>query len=351
MLKVVLSAGELLIVGLESSPLDSESIELLDEVRPLGVILFARNMPDRDTLERLVADLLERDPGGIVAVDHEGGRVDRLPAGFTKFPPALHMARCGDPGLLREVGLAQARELRAVGFNVNFAPCLDIHTNPDNPIIGDRAFGSTPEEVSHHAIPYMQGLAEGGMISCGKHFPGHGDTDLDSHHDLPFVRHDKGRLMDVEMRPFAQAINQGVPMIMSAHVVYPALDEELPASLSPKVIKEHLRARLKFGGVIVSDDLEMSAVSARYTMEDTAAMAVNAGSDVLLVCKTPALIREAHGGLSRRIQEGELDAGQLAGAAKRIKKLKGRIRKNCRIPTESDVIGCEEHNRLLTSVS
>jgi len=340
------AAGDFLVVGLEGTALDGAAHELLDEVRPLGVILFARNMPDRHSLEGLVAELRERKAAGIVAIDHEGGRVDRLPAGFTRFPPALTIARKGDPGLVREVARAQARELRAVGFNVNFAPVLDIHTNPANPIIGDRAFGSTPEEVIHHALPYLQGMTEEGMLGCGKHFPGHGDTRSDSHLELPRVSLDAARLRAVEMLPFAKAINAGVPMLMSAHVLYEALDRERPASLSPTILVGILREELGFGGVIVSDDLEMKAIADRYDLGEAAVLAVEAGSDVVLVCKSPERIRDAHAALSAALASGRLAAVRTHASAERRTHLLARASKLARLPVDPRSVGCTEHARL-----
>jgi len=256
------------------------------------------------------------------------------------------MARRGDPGLLREVARYQARELRAAGFHVNFAPVLDIHTNPDNPVIGDRAFGTTPEEVIHNALPYLQGMTEGGIVGCGKHFPGHGDTRSDSHLELPYVDHDSDRLSQVEMRPFARAIAQGIPMIMSAHVVYRALDPELPASLSAKVIDGWLRRALGFGGVVVSDDLEMRAIADRYSIGEAAVQAVLAGSDVVLVCKTAALVYEAREALATAIAEGRIGRATLAAAERRRRKLVQRVAKLGKIVAERDAIGAQEHASL-----
>jgi len=320
--------------------------EFLSEIDPFGVILFARNMPDCQSLLALTAAVAATVPAALLCIDHEGGRVDRLPRPFTHFPPVLQMARRGDPGLLREVARYQARELRAAGFHVNFAPVLDIHTNPDNPVIGDRAFGTTPEEVIHNALPYLQGMTEGGIVGCGKHFPGHGDTRSDSHLELPYVDHDSDRLSQVEMRPFARAIAQGIPMIMSAHVVYRALDPELPASLSAKVIDGWLRRALGFGGVVVSDDLEMRAIADRYSIGEAAVQAVLAGSDVVLVCKTAALVYEAREALATAIAEGRIGRATLAAAERRRRKLVQRVAKLGKIVAERDAIGAQEHASL-----
>jgi beta-N-acetylhexosaminidase len=243
-------AGRYLIVGIDPEGTGdlAPCLALLDEVRPLGVVLFTRNLPSLEATLALTAALAEHSPGLLLAIDHEGGRVHRLPEPFTKFPPMLTLARSGDPGLLREVARAQADELRAAGFHVNFAPVLDVHTNPVNPIIGDRAFGTTPEEVTHHALPYLQGLTEGGIIGCGKHFPGHGDTSVDSHLELPRVDHNLDRLRSLEFVPFARAIAQGVAMIMTAHILCPALDANVPASLSRGPLGHRRRRRARRAG-------------------------------------------------------------------------------------------------------
>ncbi len=341
-------ASRFLVVGVDEEGTGEIDpiLEFLDEVTPLGVILFRRNIPGADALLRLTTAISERHPGIILCIDHEGGRVDRLPRPFTHFPPALAMTRFADPGLLRAVARSQAAELRAAGFHVNFAPVLDIHTNPANPVIGDRAFGTTPEEVIHNALPYLQGMTEAGIAGCGKHFPGHGDTRSDSHLELPRDERPLERLQSVEMKPFARAIAQGVPMIMSAHVVYPNLDPELPASLSPAIIGGWLRERLGFEGVVVSDDLEMRAIVDHYPAGEAAVAAVTAGSDIVLVCKQAALVRGVRHALGRAIQEGRLPARLLAASERRRAKLIERIAKLARKPVDSAAIGAQEHARL-----
>jgi beta-N-acetylhexosaminidase len=338
----------MLIIGVDEDATGdvAATLELISEIRPLGVILFARNTGDCVRLLALTAAMLEHDPELLLCIDHEGGRVDRLPQPFTHFAPALEMARQGDPGLLREVGRCQALELRAAGFHINFSPVLDIHTNPDNPIIGDRAFGTTPEQVIHNSLPYLQGLTEGGIVGCGKHFPGHGDTRSDSHLELPRVAQSSERLHSVEMRPFVRAIAQGIPMIMTAHVVYEDLDADLPASLSPTVVQGWLRGRLGFRGVVVSDDLEMRAVADHYAVGEAAVTAMRAGSDIVLVCKTAALVREARDELARAIDGGRIGRATLAESERRRKKLIQRVRKLTSTPVDTALIGAQAHTEL-----
>jgi len=342
------AASRYLIVGLPGSETCEigEILDFVGEISPLGVILFARNMADADSLLELNSALHRHFPELLIAIDHEGGRVDRLPEPFTHFPPALKLARHGEPGLMREVARCQATELRAAGFHINFAPVLDVHTNPANPIIGERAFGTTPEEVVHYALPYAQGLAEGGIAACGKHFPGHGDTHCDSHLELPRLDHSLERLASLEMLPFARAIAQGLPMIMTAHILCDNIDAELPASLSEAAIGAWLRQRLGYRGVVVSDDLEMKAVSEGWGVAEAGVLAVKAGSDILLVCNTSKAVRQAHGALSQAIAEGRVGAATLADAEMRRKQLLRRIAKLSRVVANSSDIGAQAHREL-----
>ncbi|RMF23497.1 MAG: beta-N-acetylhexosaminidase [Deltaproteobacteria bacterium] len=342
-------AGGFLIAGIAADrrPADRELLDFIEEISPFGVILFSRNLPDHEGVLALTGALRRRFPDLALAIDHEGGRVHRLPPPFTRFPPALSMARHGDPGLVREAARAQARELRAAGFDINFAPVLDIHTNPDNPIIGNRAFGTTPEEVIHNALPYLQGLSEGGVLGCAKHFPGHGDTAADSHLELPRVGHDRDRLLSVEMAPFARAIEQGVAMIMTAHVLYDALDGERPASLSKAVVGDILRGRLGYRGVVVSDDLDMKAITAERSVGEAAVEAIDAGSDLVLVCQSEQSVTEARGAIAEAIAEGRLPRATVEAAARRRAKLASRIRKLRRAaPPDPSVIGTAVHRDL-----
>jgi beta-N-acetylhexosaminidase len=342
-------AGRYLIIGLdpEGSGEIAPSLALVDEIRPFGVILFARNMPSIEHLLRLNHALLDHTPNLLLSIDHEGGRVHRLPPPFTRFPPALRMAHSGDPGFVREVAHAQAVELRAAGFHINFAPVLDVHTNPANPVIGDRAFGTTPEEVIHHALPYLQGLAEGGIIGCGKHFPGHGDTALDSHLALPLIEHDVARLQSLELVPFARAVAHSVPMIMTAHVLCPALDPELPASLSRAAVTGLLRERMHYRGIVVSDDLEMKAVADHWGIGESAVRALEAGSDLVLVCKTPDFVREAHAAIANALALGQIPAAEQIESDRRRAKLESRARRGTAEREDPlEVVGSEPHREI-----
>jgi beta-N-acetylhexosaminidase len=339
-------AGQFLVCGLGGTGHNQQTLKFVDEIAPYGVILFGRNMPDRDSLLAMTKALATRAPDCLICLDHEGGRVHRLPEPFTHFPPMFNAVRNGDPGAIREVGRCQGRELRAAGIHINFAPVFDVHTNPDNPVIGDRALGSTPEEVVHNALPYLQGLAEGGVVGCAKHFPGHGDTITDSHFDLPRVDHDAQRLRSLEMAPFLRAISQGVPIVMTAHVMYPALDPKWPASLSPTIIDGLLRGQLGFEGVVASDDMEMKAISDRYSVGEASILAVEAGSDLVLVCNTSELVREAHRALTGAIDSGRISDGTIRKSERRREKLTKRVRKLAPLAASDQAIGAPEHREL-----
>ncbi|HTM20892.1 MAG TPA: beta-N-acetylhexosaminidase, partial [Kofleriaceae bacterium] len=246
---------------------------------------------DVDALAALVGDLHAAAPDGdrlLVAVDQEGGRVQRIRYPATLWPAMLSLDRFGDgeaEALARRVGAAMGTELAALGFDIDFAPVLDVHTNPANPIIGDRAFATTAERAAARALAFAAGLADAGVLACGKHYPGHGDTHTDSHLELPRLDHDLDRLRRVELLPFARAAAAGLPMIMTAHVLFSAIDRDLPATLSRAVITDLLRGQLGYRGVVVSDDLDMRAIADHMGAGPAAVAAIRAGCDVLLVCK------------------------------------------------------------------
>src|SRR5437667_12590248 len=314
------TAAQLFMVGLPGPALDRETREFLAERCPGGVILFKRNIRSAEQLRRLVADIHATGAGvpPLVALDHEGGRVDRLPhPPFTPFPPMALLGEKGDTGLAAAVGRAMGRELRAVGIDLDFAPVLDVWSNPRNRVIGDRAFGTTPRAVARLGGALARGLARAGVLACGKHFPGHGASVGDSHFVLPRVRRPRRALAAVELAPFARAIRAGIPALMTAHVLYPAFDPRRPATLSPAICRDLLRRRLGFGGVLFSDDLEMNAVAARSTPARSAVAALGAGCDALLVCQSLDAARAAMRGVEEAVAEGALAGEDVANALAR----------------------------------
>lgn len=331
-----------------------------------AVVVFKRNLVvktlpgpvpqevvDLAALVALNHQLHQASPAGLpllVCVDQEGGVVQRVRAPATVWPPMLSLEQHAPPEdvvLAEQVGLALGRELTAMGFDLDFAPVLDVHTNDANPIIGDRALGRDAASVSRRALALARGLEKAGIIPCGKHYPGHGDTVTDSHLELPRVEHGRERLDAVELAPFAAAAAAGMPVIMTAHVVFPALDGERPATLSPVVVGELLRGRLGYEGVIVSDDLDMRAIADHGGVGEAAVAAVRAGCDALLLCKDEAHQAEARAALVAAGADAEF-RGRLADAARRVRELKARhARRRASEPAPAlDVVGAQEHRRL-----
>src|SRR5262245_54720728 len=251
-------AGQLLSVGFEGTAASDDLRARIAASEVGGVMLFRPNIANPVQVAGLVAELRSASPGAsplLVSIDQEGGSVQRLPAPATEWPPMLSVGTGGDVARTTAVGRALGEELAAVGVGWNFAPVLDVHTNPANPVIGNRSFGTSPEAASRQALAFWRGLRDAGLVGCGKHYPGHGDTMTDSHHELPVVPHDIERLRRVELAPFASAARAGVEAFMTAHVLYPALDPARPATLSRRIATEVLRGELGFRGVLVSDYL------------------------------------------------------------------------------------------------
>jgi beta-N-acetylhexosaminidase len=309
-------AGQLLLAGFHGTSLPVELRALAREFDLGGVILFARNVESPAQVAELAfeARALGVERPAWVAVDQEGGRVARLKRPFTEWPPMNTLGRSGDEGLAGRFATALARELRAVGITLDFAPVLDVLTNPANPAIGDRALAGEAGDVARLGRAIIEAMQQEGLAACGKHFPGHGDTRVDSHADLPVVEHPPDRLQRVEWVPFRGAIEAGVAGIMTAHVLVPALDETRPGTLSRHVVATRLRGELGYDGLVFTDDLDMRAISARWAVPDAAVMAVEAGCDALLICAghhdtqaaaIEALVRaaEADVAVARRLEE------------------------------------------------
>lgn len=280
------AVGQLLAVGFPAVVLPEELRLRIARSEVGFAMLFRPNIEDPAQVAALVERIRAASPpegACLVATDQEGGLVQRLRAPLTVWPDMLSVAAAGDPSRTEQVGRALGDELGALGVAWNFAPVLDVHTNPSNPVIANRAFGTTPDAVIAHALAFWRGLRGAGLLGCGKHFPGHGDTTTDSHLELPVVAHPLERLRQVELAPFAAAARAGLEAIMTAHVVFPAVDRGQPATLSHAVLTGILRGELGYRGVIVSDDLGMKAVADRFSIEELAVRAVAAGCDVLLI--------------------------------------------------------------------
>jgi beta-N-acetylhexosaminidase len=281
-------AGRAVIAGFDGTSLPADVASLLARGALGGIALFGRNLEGAAQAAALIGaarSSAPRERPPIVAVDQEGGRVARLKEPLAVLPPARSVAAAGDPGLTTELGRLVGLELAALGFTLDFAPVLDVDTNPASPVIGDRAFGCEPDAVIRHGLAFARGLRDGGVLPCAKHFPGHGDAALDSHLALPRVEFSAERLRAVEMAPFSAYAAAGLGPIMTAHVVYPALDPDAPATASRPILTDELRGRLGFEGAVLTDDLEMGAVARIGGPSVAAVRALRAGADGLLVCR------------------------------------------------------------------
>jgi beta-N-acetylhexosaminidase len=279
-------------VGFEGKSLPVSLSRWLARGEVGGVVLFSRNIESpvqvRELCRQIRSAAGRDNPLPLIAVDQEGGRVARFKEPpFTWFPPAraCSLFCCRNESVAEGVGAATAAELRAVGIDVNFAPVLDVGSNPRNTVIGDRAFSDDPRTAAALGIAFAKGSLSRGILPVGKHFPGHGDTFADSHKELPVVRAGREALLRRELLPFRLAVGAGIPALMTAHVSYPALDRALPATLSRKILHDLLRERFRFRGAILSDALEMKAITDRYGIGEAAVLAVTAGCDVVLVCR------------------------------------------------------------------
>jgi beta-N-acetylhexosaminidase len=279
-------AGQLAIAGFAGYTIPPELRALAREFDLGGVIFFARNVESPEQVAELSREArsLAREIPLWISVDQEGGRVARLKAPFTVWPPMQTLGRSGDEQLAVRFARALAAELAAVGISLDYTPVLDIHTNPKNPVIGDRALAERAEDVARLGRAIIEALQREGIAACGKHFPGHGDTTTDSHFELPIVEHPPDRIEAVELLPFRSAIEAGVASIMTAHILIPALDDERPATLSPRIVDGMLKQKMGYDGLVLSDDLEMKAISGRFGVPEATVRAIAAGCDGVLMC-------------------------------------------------------------------
>ena len=368
--------GQLLIGSFSGTDIPVELRALAREFDLGGVTLLGRlgniETPEQVAGVAFAAKTLGVELPAWVGIDQEGGRVARLRSPFTIWPPMAVLGRSEDPALTKRFAVALGAELSAVGISLDYAPVLDIHTNPKNPVIGDRALGSRPETVAHLGRVIIEELQGVDIAACGKHFPGHGDTATDSHVELPVVEHAPDRLRAVEFVPFKAAIDADVAFIMTAHVLAVALDDENPATLSPRIVGGILRGELGFRGVIVSDDLEMKAIANTYRPGDAAVAAIAAGCDAVLMCGTGSranieLQVESLEALIHAVEEERVPLKRVEAALERNRWAKERflrardgratrspLAREWRPPSANELkalIGCEAHRAVSEAMS
>jgi beta-N-acetylhexosaminidase len=346
------SIGELVIMGFAGKFISDETLKTVQKEGVSQFILFSSNYESKEQLLKLTDELQNQAPENLpflVSADQEGGRVQRFRGDFTRLPSAKDVGATGKPSLAFELALLQARELFAAGIQLNFAPVCDINTNPQNPVIGDRAYGDNADLVTRMVAASVRGHLDQGVEPCLKHFPGHGDTHQDSHFALPTVTTDLKTLRAREWIPFQRAIKSGCNFVMSAHLMLPHLDPHLPGTLSETFLKTYLRQELRFSGVMVSDDLEMHAITKNFGAEQAPILALQAGCDQLCY-KSEAQALIGIEAIKKALKDGKLNESQLAASVERVRSVRHKMKLAKKTMTFSErmlLIGHADHQMFV----
>lgn len=320
--------GQMVISGVDGYTNDEHSSDLINKYHVGGFIILGQNVKNTSQLLSLMNSLKQTDLKSgnkiplFLGVDQEGGRIDRMPTDFEKFPTNKAIGQINSTVFSNSVGKALGQEVKAFGFNLDFAPVLDVNSNPKNPVIGDRAFGSNPQIVAKLGVETMIGIRSEKVIPVVKHFPGHGDTSVDSHTGLPIVNNDLKRLKSFELIPFSDAIKNNADMVMVAHILFPKIDSKYPATMSRTIITDILRNNLKYDGVVITDDMTMGAIANNYNIGEAAVRSINAGSDIILVCHDFNKEVQVINALKAAVQNGSLSEETVNKSVYRILKLK-----------------------------
>lgn len=321
--------GQLFHLGIEGAEITSTTQSLIKQYAIGGVLLFRRNIQSLYQVSNLISELqeqaTERGLPLLISIDEEGGIVTRLKGGI-HFPGLMSLGATKDTRLAQLAGEIVAKELKSLGINMNLAPVLDVNNNPKNPIIGSRSFGEDPLLVAQLGSAYIKGMQKEGIIACGKHFPGHGDTGVDSHLDLPVIQRSISDLQNIELYPYREAIRNHLDSIMTAHIYYPALEPKrgCPATLSSSILQGLLRKQLGFNGLIITDCMEMDAITAKFTAGEGAIQALEAGADMVLISHTFERQREAIESVLQAIKTGRLEEERINQSTQRVLALKER---------------------------
>ena len=351
--------GQLIMVGFEGTQAN-ETVETHIRERFVGgVVLFSRNIESPQQTAELTNELqqltsaTEHQIPLFIGIDQEGGWVIRLKEGATVLPGNMALGATDSIELAERAGEITAVELAAVGVNLNFAPVMDVNNNPQNPVIDRRSFGESSELVSRLGVPYIRGLQHNGVLATAKHFPGHGDTTVDSHFALPTVNHGRERIHALELQPFRAAIDADVAAIMTAHIVYPAFDAARPATLSPTILTDLLRQELGFDGLLITDDMEMKAIDDRYQSGEAAVMAIEAGADIVMVLWTPAKQVGVFDALLSAVKNGRISQARLDQSVERILKSKEGAfdRRFVDVNAVGGIVGGDAHKQLAETIA
>jgi len=312
-----------------------------------GVAIFPRNFSTAEGLRALTDEIRRAaGPSVVIGIDQEGGWRFALPEPFTQWPSATELGILNDPAAVEQMARCMGQALLAVGCNLDFAPMLDLHLQAASPVTADRSFSSLPNQVARLGEAFIRGLAAEGVLACAKHFPGHGDAQIDPHLDLPVFDGSQERLEKMELVPFARAIAAQVPMIMTAHILLPRIDAAHPASLSKRILQGLLREHLGFRGVILADDLGMGAIHKHRTPGEAAVDTFQAGTDVALLCHDWPAVRPAIDTIEQALQLGQLDSVEWGKSHERITELRARAAETAAKTVSLNIVGCVEHRAL-----
>lgn len=347
--------GQHMIIGIAGHSLTADEKRFIVDNNIGGVVLFGRNVSEPKQVRELCAEIqalrhqtLSRAPL-FIGIDMEGGRVARLKAPFTQWPPLKTLGDLDNATVTFHFSNKMGLELHSVGINLDFAPCIDVLSNPKNTVVGDRSIGSDPELVAKHASALVRGFIKSNVIACVKHFPGHGNTLLDSHEDLPVEEADLQRLETLELIPFRRSFKARVDMVMTSHILFKNIDNEWPVTLSEKFLKKILREQCRYRGLIITDDLDMKALLKHYDRKTIPVRAMQAGVDLLLYCNDPTSPPIALEALSSALAQGQLNKAELESSYKRIIEVKNeRIQHPDPMPLEEalKIIGNADHQKI-----
>lgn len=337
-------------LGFEGTTLPGEVAALLQQGLA-GVAVFHRNFASPERLRALTREIrrVTRRPV-LIGIDQEGGTRFALKEPFTVWPTPTEIGLVNDLPLVERMARAMALEIRAVGCNLNFAPMLDLEMSPGSPVTRHRSFGAEPAKVARLGAAFIRGLASGGVLACAKHYPGHGDTHVDPHEDLPVFQGTGDRLNGVELVPFVEAIAARVPLMMTAHILLPKIDPERPASLSRLMLTTTLRDRLGFDGVILADDLGMGAIARRFGPGVAAVETFRAGTDVALLCHDWSAVRPTIERVEKARQSGVFNEKEWQASWQRIERLRARTEPGANQTGSLEVVGCAEHRALAAEI-
>ncbi len=342
--------GQMLIISNSNTSMNESFKSLLEQIKPGGIIFFKENFTNYDTTKTLIEEIKKTSKiPYLLATDQEGGRVQRLSKledkKITLIPAMGILGKTKNKEIAYQVGKVIAEELRVFDINMDFAPVIDVLSNSNNQVIGDRSFGTSKEIVSELGISLANGLIDHGVIPVYKHFPGHGNTEVDSHYDLPLISSTKEELLENDLIPFQNAIQNGAEVIMIGHLAVPNISNDIPASLSKALITDLLKQEMNYKGLVITDALNMKAIANRYEPKEIYEMAINAGVDLLLMPKDPL---EAINKIKESIEKGTIKESQIDQSVKKILTLK--YNKLSKEKLDSTFLGSDEHQQIINSI-